>query len=291
MVACSTYDAYRHTHQDFRATDSGVTLRWRCRPRSPHRDCPATCNILLRRGNPALRSRSQPEEDRGSPPARPPGSVLPTPHYNWRDRTEGSPTVHLPGVHHLLWCKNRQRGGQQTGKGKQCFWQTSQSGLEQQAPEESHKDQCVQSRGTNHPPVWLRVVGHLQTPPTTPGTFSPTVSPLHPQHPLERLHHKRWSASTSRDHQCRGHADENTATLGRARLQNGGSPPTQDRPLRWTLHRAPWQRSTKEEVQRLSEKIPVYLPHRPSTVVSPCCWPRGLATCRSPVSLLLWEQP
>ena len=58
--------------------------------------------ILLRRGNPALRSRSQPEEDRGSPPARPPGSVLPTPHYNWRDRTEGSPTVHLPGVHHLL---------------------------------------------------------------------------------------------------------------------------------------------------------------------------------------------
>ena len=71
-------------------------------PRSPHRDCPATCNILLRRGNPALRSRSQPEEDRGSPPARPPGSVLPTPHYNWRDRTEGSPTVHLPGVHHLL---------------------------------------------------------------------------------------------------------------------------------------------------------------------------------------------
>ena len=50
------------------------------------------------------------EEDRGSSSARPQGNVLPTPHHNWRDRTEGSPAVHLPRVHHLLRRKNRQRG-------------------------------------------------------------------------------------------------------------------------------------------------------------------------------------
>jgi hypothetical protein len=30
----------------------------------------------------------------------------------------------------------------QTGKGKQCFWQTLQESLEHQASEEEHQDQC-----------------------------------------------------------------------------------------------------------------------------------------------------
>ena len=192
----------------------------------------AACNILLCRGIPALRSRSQLEEDRGPPSAHPPGSVPPTPQNNWWDRTESSSAVHVPGVHNLLWRKNRQRGGQQAGKGKQCFRQTLQSCLEQQVPEESHKGQCLQSRGTHYPPIRLRVVGLIRAPPSALRTLPPTVSPLHLQHPLERLHHKRWSTRESRDHKYWGHADENTATLGRARLQNGGSPPTQDCPLR-----------------------------------------------------------
>lgn len=51
-------------------------------------------------------SQSQPEEDRGSPPARLQGSVQPTPQYNWRDRIEGSPAVHIPGLQYLLRRKN-----------------------------------------------------------------------------------------------------------------------------------------------------------------------------------------
>ena len=43
--------------------------------------------------------------------------------------------------------------------------------------------------------------------------------------------------------------------------------------------------------KRPSKEIPVSLPHRSSSVVSPCRWPRSLATRRSPVNLLLWEQP
>ena len=102
-------------YQDQGATDSGATVCWRCRPCSPLRDSSAACNILLRRGILALRSRSQLEEDRGPPSARPPGNVPPTPHHNWRDKTERSSAVHVPGV---------QRGGQQAGKGNQCFRQT-----------------------------------------------------------------------------------------------------------------------------------------------------------------------
>ena len=46
------------------------------------------------------------------------------------------------------------------GKGNSAFRQTLQSWLEQQALEESHKNQHLQSRGTAYPPVWLRDVGH-----------------------------------------------------------------------------------------------------------------------------------
>ena len=292
MVACSTYVAYRPTSRLLEQLQSGVTLCWWCRPRSPHWDCPAMCNILLRRGNPAL--------------------------------TVTKSASHKTEVLHQLspqeaYCPPHITIGETELKAVQQFTYmgctiSSDARLDKEVDNRLAK--ASSAFGRLHSRVWnnkhlnkatmisvYRAVvlttllygseswATYRSPPTTPLTFSPTVSPLHPQYPLERLHHKRWSASTSRDHQCRGHADENTATLARARLQNGGSPPTQDRPLRWTLHRAPWQRSTKEEVQRLSEIIPVYLPHRPSTVVSPCCWPRGLATCRSPVSLLLWEQP
>ena len=77
-----------------------------------YRKCPAVRSIMLRTGSPALRSWNQLEEDRsrGSSSARPQGNVPPTPHCNWRDRTEGSPAVHLPRVHHLLRRKNWQRG-------------------------------------------------------------------------------------------------------------------------------------------------------------------------------------
>ena len=95
--------------------------------------------------------------------------------------------------------------------------------LEQQALEESHKNQHLQSRGTAYPPVQLRDVGRIQSPPAIPRTFPPTVSPLHPQHPLERLRHKCWSVTASGDHQHKGHAAENAATLGWACLENGGS--------------------------------------------------------------------
>ena len=87
------------------------------------------------------------------------------------------------------------------------------------------------------------------------------------------------SVIASGDHQHRaGHAAENAATLGWACLQNGGSSLTKDRPLRWTLHGASEQRSTEEEIQRPSKEIPLNLPHRLSSVVSPCRWPRSLAT-------------
>ena len=73
--------------------------------------------------------------------------------------------------------------------------------------------------------------------------------------------------------------------------QNGGSSLTQDLPLWWTLHGASQLRSTEEKIQRPSKEIPVSLPHRSLSVVSPCRWPRSLTTRCSPVSLLLWEQP
>ena len=36
-----------------------------------------------------------------------------------------------------------------------CIWQTVQACVEQQTPKNQNEDQCVQSRRTDHPPIWL----------------------------------------------------------------------------------------------------------------------------------------
>ena len=187
-------------------------------------------------------------------------------------------------MQNLLRRKNRQRGGQQIGKGKQCFRQTLQSCLEQQALEERHKNQHLQSRGTAYPPVWLWDVGHIYG-------YHLWLLKRFRQRSLRSILNIYWSDYVTNVEVLLqagitsielGHAAENEATLGRARLQNAGSSLTQDRPLQWNL---------LKYSQIPPKEIPVSLPHRSSSVVSPCCWPRSLATRRSPISLLLWEQP
>ena len=142
-------------------------------------------NFLLCRGCQALQTRDQLEEDWGLPPSWTPRRVLSSLHQHWWNWTESSSPVYLPGVYHHIRCQDQQRSRQQTGQGKQHFWQTLQKNMELQASEEEHKDRCLSSCHTHHHAVWLCVMGNLRPPPMTSWSLPSVLSPHHPQHSLE----------------------------------------------------------------------------------------------------------
>ena len=138
-------------HQDpSRVSRMGATFcRW-CHLCSPYTKCPAAHNILLHIGIPnslVLKSAFKKTEVLHQPT---PKETFCPPHITI-DETE------LKAVQQFTYLRCTI-----SDKGKQCFWQALQLYLEQQALEESHKKQHLQSRGTAYPPVWLRDVGHIQ---------------------------------------------------------------------------------------------------------------------------------
>ena len=53
----------------------------------------------------------------------------------------------------------------------------------------------------------------------------------YPKHPLEWFRHQHWGSWNGYGYQHRGHAPQNTASLGRTCLQDGRPSPTKDRTI------------------------------------------------------------
>ena len=92
------------------------------------------------------------------------------------------------GLHRLIKCEDWQADQQQTCKVKLCIWQAVQTCVEEQTPTKQNEDQYLQSRRTDHPPIWLWILGHLPEPLKTLRAIPSTLSPHHPEYTLERLY-------------------------------------------------------------------------------------------------------
>ena len=53
-------------------------------------------------------------------------------------------------------------------KANSAFWQAPQAHVEKQTPHNKNKNQRLQSCSTDHVTIWIRILGHLPTPPKAP---------------------------------------------------------------------------------------------------------------------------
>ena len=149
--------------------------------------------------------------------------------------------------------------------------QAVQTCVEQQAPKKQNKDQCLQSRCNDHPPIRLWILGRLPKPHKTSWAPPPTLPPHHLVHTLERLHQQTHSPGGGRQQQHRVQAVENPTTLGRAYFQDGRPSLAQDHLVWWTLFWPPKTEGQQRSVTRTHSKSPPCLPHQPSWV-GYTCW-------------------
>ena len=134
----------------------------------------------------------------------------------------------------------------------------------QQTRKNQNEDQCIQSCRTDHPPVWLRILGHLQEPLKTPRAIPSMLSPHYPKYTLEQLYHQPHSPGESRHHQHRGHVIEDPTMLGRAHVQDGRPLLAQDHFIWRTFFWPPKQRAPKKLYKDTLKKVPRCVQHQPS---------------------------